>query len=1576
MKLLPKIILTTLVPVGMVSSAGVMLLVQHPHPPAALAWLIIGMTTVVALTASLLLRNILMRPLESLMQAHAQLQNGDRLVRVRVDGNDEIAELSESFNRMANALQSTEQRFRTIFEAFPSPIILHRVADARLIDANPAFCAQSGIARDRLIGRTLFEAGLAVDPELEQLQVDRLKAAGRLDSVELCIGTEESGKRWALVNTRAIALGDEQVALTVAIDITQLKATENALRNANAQLRMFSAMVESSGEAMLLLRDDKCIDCNPAALTMFGRSRDQLIGHDPLEFSPAQQPGGEDSRARAANYTATIKDNAARHGRWQYVRLDGTPFSVAATVSLLREQFDDGGQYVVVVLRDVTEQERQTQALQQSEQRFRTIFDAFPSYVTLQRVADRRFIDANPTFCEHYGLRRDQLHGRTAEELGLATNDQTRQTLINSLHNRDHTLEVSLRTRAGELRWALLNTRVIELDGEMVTLTVAIDVTLQKKAEQELHEANARLHVINAMVQSSNDAMVLLNPDGTCADCNPASLTMFGCRREELIGTHPGRLSPPYQDDGTASGAGAEALIKATLTGVPQRFLWKHIRLDGTPFLAEVALSRLTGESDADARLVAVLRDVTEQHRANTALLESEQRFRSVFESFPSPITLSRLSDRRYLDVNPAFCELAGFRRDEVLGHTLAELGLPNSAMSPQQVQRLLETGRLDEEAIRATNRWGNTMWALVSIRIIDIGGEPAALAMSVDITRQKHIEEALRQANARLQEYGAMVQGSSEAMLLINHDGVPVDCNDAALRMFGCERELLLSVDALRFAPPQQPDGSDSAATMRAQIRAALGGTPQRFLSQHLRADGTPFMTEVALSRLEDDNTINHNVDLDIESNFDHNVDHNTDYNNSGRLVAVLRDVTEQQRAKDALSDSERRFKAVFDAFPYSIVLISLETGCYVDVNPAFCRLLDISPEQAIGHTPNELGLSNISPEVLRNEVMRHGGRIDEALAQTTIGEGPPKWILYSVRAVDLGSTRAALWVSIDITPQKQIEAALRKANERLQQISAMVQGSSEAMLLLDHDGTPLDCNDAALHMFGGRREDIVGASPQTFVPARQPDHIESAGSIQSMIAAVRQGKPQRYLRQHRRLDGTLFMAEVAMSQLDNDIPERCYLVAVLRDVTEQQQAKQALIASEARFREVFDAFPYPIVLSDLDTNHYIDVNPAFCRLRNISHAQAVERTPAELGITDAAPDTLRLKLQQQNGRLDQALAQVRGASGELQWVLYSARIIKQGGKQMALSVAIDVTRQKEVEQELHQLNASLETRVAERTRELLEALDTLTHAQEELVHAEKLAALGSLVAGIAHELNTPIGNAVMMASTLADQERDFARLMEAGLTRSALQRFATTVHESSDILLRSLRRAAELITSFKQVAIDQSSYQRRRFTLDEVVQEIALTLSPSLRHSGVALLINVPTGIELDSYPGPLGQVLMNLISNAVVHAFNSSADKPSDRTDGTVVIASRDVGANRIGISVTDNGCGMPAEVQNRIFEPFFTTRLGQGGSGLGLHITYNLVTGLLGGSIRVHSAVGSGTWFDIELPMAAPIVAEAS
>lgn len=308
-----------------------------------------------------------------------------------------------------------------------------------------------------------------------------------------------------------------------------------------------------------------------------------------------------------------------------------------------------------------------------------------------------------------------------------------------------------------------------------------------------------------------------------------------------------------------------------------------------------------------------------------------------------------------------------------------------------------------------------------------------------------------------------------------------------------------------------------------------------------------------------------------------------------------------------------------------------------------------------------------------------------------------------------------------------------------------------------------------------------------------------------------------------------------------------------------------------------------------------------------------------------------------------------------------------------MAVALSCHLAEVEASRKKVEELNATLEAMVDRRTRQLAErnielatTIDNLNQTRESLTQSEKLASLGAIVAGVAHELNTPIGNALTVASAYAEHTRTFAKEMETGLKRSALNQYVESSRSAADLIFRNLDRAANLIQSFKQVAVDQSSEQWREFNLSDIIEENLLLLQPMLKKTPFLVEVEVPAELKMQSYPGPLGQALINFINNAILHGFNG-------RDHGTIRIRAKAIDKDSLELSIADNGKGIPEEYLERIFEPFFTTRMGHGGSGLGLSVAFNIITKLLGGTIEVHSRPNECTTFLLVLPTKIPKIA---
>ena len=549
-------------------------------------------------------------------------------------------------------------------------------------------------------------------------------------------------------------------------------------------------------------------------------------------------------------------------------------------------------------------------------------------------------------------------------------------------------------------------------------------------------------------------------------------------------------------------------------------------------------------------------------------------------------------------------------------------------------------------------------------------------------------------------------------------------------------------------------------------------------------------------------------------------------------------------------------------------------------------------------------------------------------------------------------------LGMAVDLTARKKSEQQLADSEAQYRQL---FQDNPVAMLLYDIETVEIMAiNDAALQLYGFSAHQLLGKRLTHLMADAEHERL-----AQAIRAASNSSEPIRHSRWiHRRRNGeTMYVETLSKPQLVGQRKARMVQITELTDMVRIEHQ----VADQSQFlKSLLNALPVPLFYVDTQ-GRYLGANPAYLALMDVSLADCLGKT-----IDQFAPPELATRYQAANEVLFASPDQIQHyhmtvhttSQGPRDIVFWKATFRNHEGQVAGLiGMGIDITDQKRAEHHANQLTEELEARVTARTTELANANEELRTAMDQLVQTETLASLGRLVAGVSHELNTPVGNALLTASTLLDTHNRFASGMSQGLTKSQLHAFMSTVETGATILVRSLQRAAGLLGDFKQLAVDQTSHQRRSFALGEVVQEVAVVLSPGLRHKATTLTADVPPDLNLDGYPGALSHVLINLVDNAAIHAFHG-------RAGGTVHIAVVAHDEHQVRMEVRDNGCGIPPQHLSRIFDPFFTTRLGQGGSGLGLHICFNLVTGILGGKLSVTTQSGLGSTFTLVLPRLAP------
>lgn len=963
------------------------------------------------------------------------------------------------------------------------------------------------------------------------------------------------------------------------------------------------------------------------------------------------------------------------------------------------------GLLFALLLRELRRRRAIEDALRASEARFRAFFEHAPVYCYM--VAPNGLIlDVNAAACAALGYSRTELVGAPVSHLYAPAARAKAQAVFERWRATGRVLneELSLQTRLGAERVVLLSAEAVRDAAGQVLYAVFVqrDITDRAQTEAALRYANAALRAseerLARVVETAPDGLIIVDAAGQITFANAAAERILGLTRRAL--TERQYDDPAWRITAVDGGPfPPEALpfaqVMATgrvITGVEHAI--EHP--DGRRVILTINAAPLRESGDAISGVVAVINDITERRQVETALRESEAKFRHVFEA--ANVGKSITLPTGEIFVNQAFADMLGYSRDELASKTWQAVTPPDEIDSIQAILAPLLNG--EKDAARFSKRYvrkdGSFLWADVSVAIQrGPDGRPLHFITTiVDITEQRRAQEALRESEQR---YAWIFEKAPFAASLSRlPDGAIEQVNEEFERLFGYSRQEVLGRTSLALGMHPDPE---------ARLRAAA----------QVREQGYGRRVEMALR---------------TKSGAVRDFLVNTDFVEIGAKSFVLltaQDVTERKRMEAELRRSEERFSKVFAASPAGITITRIADGMFVDANEAFCGMFEFSRAEVIGRTSTELKMWTPEARARLIQAQLASGGLRDFELQARSKTGRLITVLFSSVPIQLEGETHHVTTMIDITERKQAEETVRYQANLLENIS-------DAVISTGPDFVIRSWNRGAELVYGWPAADVIGRPAGEVIPSAYPNddaarvfaHFQEQGFWKGEVV-------------QRRKDGAPLAILSSVTLIHDAAGRPNGVVAVNRDITDLKQAQAALRESEERYRNLLEVAPVGIAVHS--EGKLVFTNPAGARLLGAaSPEQLIGKPVLEIIHPDgleAAPARIQRMLagEQEPYPVEDVFVRLDGTPVEVEVM---ATPLKYEGKPAVQMIVSDITERKKAQDALRQLNAELEQRVAERTA----ALKAQYQRQATLEERQRLA----------RDLHDVVSQTLFSASVIAE--------------------------------------------------------------------------------------------------------------------------------------------------------------------------------------------------------------------------------
>ncbi len=1012
-------------------------------------------------------------------------------------------------------------------------------------------------------------------------------------------------------------------------------------------------------------------------------------------------------------------------------------------------------------------------------------------------------------------------------------------------------------------------------------------IQIKERSFREIDSLNAEMKWHENLLDSLNDMVFEVNPDGAFLYVNNAITRIFGYEPAEVIGKSPFDKLVAGENKKKLSDLFIKTIKKQESFQLVDNYIQAS---NGICLSLEISANPFYTEDGIFAGFRGVVRDITEKKVIEKKLIESEERFRALHELTSGGIGIH--DNGIIVEANKGLVDLMGYSYEELVG--MDGLNLIAEEERDKVRSRIIEgdTALYDSVGLKKD---GTKFDLEIHGRKIPWQGREVRVTEFRDITERKKYEKVLFEKNKELQAAMEELEAAMEELEAMNEEIVDAHdrlrtSEDKYRRIIDNSNEIILLVN------------TTDILFVNGSVEKLTGFKPEEFIEKGflgiVHPEDIQKVMDYNLSRINGE---------DIPESYDIRIFHKNkeikwfhvnasaiEWNEQSASLVFISDITDSKKAGVLLEEAKLMMEAVIEQSPAGIIYADLPHMKVRIINRRMIELLMVERD-CLGENIYDF-LENKS----WTEYQSTGEEIkddDSFLVKVLEGEkivnfeltikrsdGSLKHVLINGIPVKNKNQEivGGLVFSLDISMRKVAENELKKTLSLLQ---AVIEEAPFAISVAEREGE----------------------SWRIILYNREAQRINGKPMIQEYIDAESEMK---------------MMTEISRTEIGfrrNPLSRAIFDGEEIRNeevVIKQEDGSEVWISVSAA----------PI---------YDDSGEIFAAVASFPEVTEMKQLEYRMKIQNDELVAMNEELVAANEEYEAINEELIASQSELE----------------------------ESEARYRELNEELEKRVRDRTAELERSMNALRDTQHKLVQSEKMASLGELVAGVAHEINTPVGVSVTAASFLAEKIHELEKMYQGNvLRRSDIETFIGSSLDSTTALMMNLERAVELIRSFKQVSVDQSSENRRKFKLHDYIDEILLSLRSRYKRTGHSIEVDCPEDLELDSFPGVYFQIITNLVMNSLLHAFEGI-------DSGKIIIKASKMNQSLI-LVYTDNGNGMNEVTLNKIFDPFYTTKRGKGGSGLGMHIVYNLVTQKLNGSILCESQPGEGVRFEIVVPIKLP------